>query len=218
MSAYASLASNVAASSYTSPYAQLAQQPPLSQMDSPYAQLAHQPPPQVPQSFPYHQVPRKTVAYAGSYAAARIQPKTIGQTIANVSKEEIGHPYPSFEIIRPVCRCGLEHSQEFYSYVAEDSFKEFSNDLVKHFGRDMAFSETEMKLMGFRRNRLTTAKEIEGYKSCCLMNLRSGMQMSVSVFQTDRRMAQGSQAISERRYPEALPGPSNRVETLYWAY
>jgi hypothetical protein len=120
-------------------------------------------------------------------------------------------PFPSFEIIRSVCRCGLENSHLFYQFVAEASFKEFAEEFGLH--------PAAISLMGFKRNKLETKEDIEGLKECCLMNLRTGGVMSVSVFQTDERDgSRSNQPIVGRRYPEALAGPSNRVETLYWAY
>src|SRR5688572_10703266 len=81
---------------------------------------------------------------------------------------------PSFEIIKPVCTCGAEHSRFFYELTAEKSFRDFA--------LEFNVPQVLVNSMTFKTRPADRPRDLREFnlKSCCLRTLRTGSVLSIT--------------------------------------
>jgi len=109
---------------------------------------------------------------------------------------------PTLEYTCSVCTCGRELSTFFYLITTRKEFEAFAQEQNLQ-GRNITN-------IGFT----TLDNVIERYNInfCCLMNLRYGIRVPISVIESSTERDK----VSSHKYPEGLPGPLSHEKTLTW--
>lgn len=142
-------------------------------------------------------------AYSGN--PARVPSGNLASVSSGKSVMRYTGEHPSVEFVASMCSCGRELATLFYFFTAKESFSDFASFV--NLDKQAMDAMEEMFIPIDEFGRIVREQKLI---LCCQNSLRYAITSPISVIRSNE------QKQLSRKYPEALPGPMSKNETLSW--